>query len=111
MTEPMKDLALQSRKACVPGVTWREIFNTGNLRIPTLCWPGPGGPLSKAAPTRFSQLAACIVVTLDSLIHPPGPQFPLFYGSSESDTGSALRRQVQDLPAPLHTRLQLWGEA
>lgn len=48
----------------------REIFNTGNLEDPHLGLAWSWGPLSKAVPTRFSQLAACIVVTFDSLIHP-----------------------------------------
>lgn len=90
------------------GLRGGKSFNTGNLRIPTLGWLWSGASLVKE-PNPILQLAACIVVT-DSLIHPLGLSF-LFHGSSESDIGSALRRQVQDFPAPLQTLAPAVGEA
>lgn len=47
----------------------------GDLSVPTLGWPGSGGPLSKAVPTQSFQLVACMVVTLDSLLYSLGLSF------------------------------------
>lgn len=83
----------------------------GEPEDPHLVLAWSWGASVKGSPNPILSVGSLHCGDLGQSHPPPGPQFPLFYGSSESDTGSALRRQVQDLPAPLHTLLQLWGEA